>query len=153
MSGKVLVLNASYEPISLTRFGRAMAMIVNGTAVVEEAIPDKFVRHASGMIPWPRVLRLIRYVKVPFRAGPTPWSRRGVLERDGHTCVFCSKHANTIEHILPKSRGGEARCWLNTVAACSPCNNKKGNRTLEESGMVLLFEPFIPSNMVLRTAR
>lgn len=149
MTASVLVLNASYEPLSRTRIQRAMAMVLNGTAVIEEAVPDKWVRHRQGKFPWPKVLRLLRYVKVPFRYGPEAWSKQGVLRRDGHKCVFCRRHADTVEHIHPTSRGGEPRDWLNTAAACSPCNNKKGNRTLKEAGMRLLWEPYVPMKLHL----
>lgn len=149
MTAAVLVLNASYEPISRTRVQRAMALVVAGKAVIEEAVPDMWVRHKSGRYPWPKVLRLLKYVKIPFKYGDETWSKAGVLRRDNHKCVFCGKHATTVEHIMPTSRGGDPRCWLNTAAACSPCNGKKGDRTLKESGMKLLFQPYVPKKLHL----
>jgi hypothetical protein len=149
VTAAVLVWNATYEPISRTRLQRAMAMVVAGTAVIEEAVPDKWVRHKTGRYPWPKIIRLLKYVRVPFRYGAETWSKQGVLRRDNHKCVFCGKHADTVEHILPTSRGGDPRCWLNTAAACSPCNNKKGDRTLKESRMRLLWEPFVPMKLHL----
>lgn len=149
MIASVLVLNATYEPISKTRLQRAMAMVVAGTAVIEEAVPDMWIRHKSGRFPWPKVLRLLKYVKIPFRYGPETWSKHGVLRRDNYKCVFCGKAADTVEHIQPTSRGGDPRGWLNTAAACSPCNNKKGNRTLKEARMKLLWEPYAPNKLHL----
>lgn len=149
MTAAVLVWNATYEPISRTRLQRAMALVVAGRAVIEEALPDKWVRHKNGKYPWPKVIRLLKYVKVPFLYGEETWSRHGVLRRDKNKCVFCGKHADTIEHIQPTSRGGAPRCWLNTAAACSKCNGKKGDRTLKEARMKLLWEPFVPQKLHL----
>lgn len=149
MTASVIVLNATYEPISKTRVQRAMAMVLNGTAVIEEAHPDLWIRHKNGRFPWPKVLRLLRYVRVPFRFGPEAWTKAGVLRRDHHKCVFCGKAADTVEHVVPTSRGGDPRCWLNTAAACSPCNNKKGDRTLKESRMKLRWDPYIPMKLHL----
>lgn len=149
MTAAVLVMNASYEPISRTRLQRAMAMVVSGKAVIEEALPDKFVRHAHGQFPWPKIIRLLKYVKIPFKYGPEAWSRAGVLRRDKNKCIFCGGHATTIEHIMPTSRGGAPRCWLNTAAACEKCNGKKGNKTLKEARMKLLFKPYTPERLHL----
>lgn len=145
----ILVLNATYEPISRTRLQRAMALVVAGKAVIEEAVPGRFVRHKNGQFVWPKVIRLLKYVKVPFRYGPVTWSKHGVLRRDNYKCVFCNKHADTVEHIMPTSRGGDERCWLNTAAACVKCNNDKGDRTLKEARMKLLWEPFVPHQLHL----
>jgi hypothetical protein len=149
MTARVVVWNADYRPVSTSRIQRAMAMIADGRAVIEEALPDKFIRHKNGEFPWPKIIRLLKYVKVPFNYGPEAWSRRGVLRRDNHKCCFCGKAATTIEHIMPTSRGGDPRGWMNTAAACQPCNNKKGNRTLKEARMKLLFEPYIPQKLHL----
>ena len=149
MTTAVIVWNASYEPISRTRVQRAMALVTNGRAVIEEALPDKFIRSKNETHPWPNIIRLLKYVKIPFKYGEERWSRQGVLRRDNHRCIFCGKHATTIEHIMPTSRGGAPRCWLNTAAACSPCNGKKGDRTLKEAHMKLLFEPYVPMKLNL----
>lgn len=149
MTARVVVWNADYRPVSTSRIQRAMTMIADGRAVIEEALPDKFIRHKNGKFPWPKIIRLLTYVKVPIRYGEEAWSRQGVLRRDNHKCVFCGKHANTIEHINPTSRGGGARDWMNTAAACQPCNNKKGSRTLKEAHMKLLFQPYVPKKVYL----
>jgi 5-methylcytosine-specific restriction endonuclease McrA len=149
MTAAVTVWNASYEPISHTRLQRAMALVVAGRAVIEEALPDKFIRHKNGQFPWPKIIRLLKYVKVPIKYGEETWSRQGVLRRDNHKCIFCGKHATTIEHLMPTSRGGGPRDWLNTAAACQPCNNKKGDRTVKEAHMKLLFQPYAPKKIHL----
>lgn len=149
MTAAVVVWNASYEPISHTRIQRAMSLVVQGRAVIEEALPDKFIRSKNVVHPWPKIIRLLKYVKVPIRYGDETWTRQGVLRRDNHKCIFCGKHANTIEHIMPTSRGGAPRCWLNTAAACTKCNGKKGNKTLKEAHLKLLFEPYVPKKLHL----
>jgi 5-methylcytosine-specific restriction endonuclease McrA len=91
------------------------------------------------------VLRLVQYVVTKWRytAGPA-WSRSGVLNRDSRTCGYCSGPATAVDHILPASRGGR-NTWLNTVAACDGCNQRKGDRTSAEAGMVLRIKPTAPS--------
>jgi len=107
---------------------------------VEEAEGDKTL----GPFPFPRVLRLVRYIAMKWRNKAPRWSRRRVLERDQHQCVYCRDRATTIDHVVPTSRGGGST-WMNTVASCRPCNNSKGSRTAEEAGLVLRRQPFVPS--------
>lgn len=147
----VLVLNATYEPISYSRLGRAIALVLDGRAVIEESIPGRFLRHQNGELPYPRLIRLLQFVKVPIRYGPALWSKPGVLKRDKHLCAYCGKTATTIDHIVPASRGG-ANSWENTVAACLRCNGKKSNRTPKEARMVLQFAPTVPmqASLVMR---
>lgn len=140
----VLVMNASYEPLGKVSWEDAITMVTKGKAYVEEAHPTKVIRHPGGEYPWPVTVRLRKYVKIPFSFGEQPWSKVGVLKAHKYLCAFCGKRGDTVEHIQPTSRGGEPRGWLNTVAACQPCNNRKGNRTLEEAHMTLLYEPFVP---------
>lgn len=145
MTTAVLVLNASLEPISRTKLSRAIAMIQRGVAVLEEAVPGRYLRHSTGFIPVPRTLRLVRYVKVAAaRRGPATYSKHGVLRRDGHRCAYCHGVATTIDHVLPRAQGGQST-WKNTVAACSGCNGFKADRTPEQAGMVLRLTPFVPS--------
>jgi 5-methylcytosine-specific restriction endonuclease McrA len=142
---EVLVLNASYEKLHRVSWQDAIMLVIKHKAVIDEAIPDKYIRYANGQFPWPKVLRLINYVKVPVSYGEATWTRRGVLERDNYTCAYCGKRGDTIDHLDPQSRfPALAKDWMNTVAACYPCNHKKGNRTLKESGFVLLYEPTVP---------
>ena len=91
----------------------------------------------------PQVIRLCRYVRVPFRRR-APWSRRGVLVRDRHRCAYCGRRATTVDHVVPRSRGG-GDTWLNTVASCAEDNHRKADRTPEQAGMPLLTQPFEPT--------
>ncbi|GHH88540.1 HNH endonuclease [Streptomyces sulfonofaciens] len=138
-----LVLNASFEPLSTVTMNRAVVLVLQDKAVVEESHPALRVRAAAVDLPVPRVIRLCRYVRVPFRRR-APWSRRGVLVRDQHRCAYCGRRATTVDHVVPRSAGG-ADSWLNTVASCAEDNHRKANRTPEEAGMALLREPFEPT--------
>ena len=136
----VLVLNAGYEPLHRVSLQHAIGMLAREVAVVEEAVENAYFGH----FPLPKVLRLVRYVALKWRNKAPKWSRRRLLDRDNGECGYCGKHADTIDHILPLSRGGDTS-WLNTVAACFKCNNKKGSRTVTEAHMALRQEPFVPS--------
>jgi 5-methylcytosine-specific restriction endonuclease McrA len=142
----VLVLNAGYEPLHTVSVAHAIRMLVRDVAVVHETDGTDF----GGLFPRPKVVRLVRYVVMKWRySGPPRWSRRGVLQRDGHVCAYCGHRATTVDHVLPLSRGGERTSWLNTVAACGgtarSCNARKGDRTPAEAGLSLRFAPRVPS--------
>ncbi|MBO7940422.1 MULTISPECIES: HNH endonuclease [Streptomyces] len=138
-----LVLNASFEPLSTVTLNRAVVLVLQDKAVVEQAHPELRMRGADVDIPAPRVIRLCRYVRVPFRR-QAPWSRRGVLVRDRHRCAYCGRRATTVDHVVPRSHGGQDS-WLNTVASCAEDNHRKADRTPEQAGMPLLRQPFEPT--------
>ncbi|WP_165985394.1 HNH endonuclease [Streptomyces sp. YIM 98790] len=140
---QTLVLNASYEPLSTVTLRRAVVLVMQEKAVVEQEHPSLHLRSAALELPVPRVIRLRRYVRVPFRQR-VPWSRRGVLVRDRHRCAYCGRRATTVDHLVPRSRGG-GDTWLNTVAACADDNRRKADRTPAQAGMRLLREPYEPS--------
>lgn len=144
----VLVLNASYEPLIRVDFRHAVRMLFREVAVVEEAVPGRTI----GPYAWPRVLRLLRYVAAKWMHKPAPYDYRTVLYRDRHTCAYCGRHADTVDHVLPRTLGGKST-WLNTVAACEKCNGVKGGRTPEQAGMRLRFEPFVPTRAQLAAYR
>ncbi len=144
----VALLNASYEPLGTVTFQHAVRMLFREVATVEEAHDDKMI----GPHPWPRVIRLVRYVAATWLYRAAPYSRRGVLVRDRHRCAYCTGRATTIDHVLPRSRGG-TWTWLNTVAACERCNHRKGNRTPAEAGLRLRAEPFVPTRAQLVAGR
>ncbi|MEU1631055.1 HNH endonuclease [Streptomyces sp. NPDC020096] len=140
---ETLVLNASFEPLSTVSLRRAVVLVMQGKAVVEQAHPRLRIHAAAVDVPVPRVIRLCRYVRVPFRQR-APWSRRGVLVRDRHRCAYCGRRATTVDHVVPRSHGGRDT-WLNTVAACAADNHRKADRTPEQAGMRLLAKPFEPT--------
>ena len=137
----VLVLNADCGPLHRVSLRHAIRMLFREVAVVHEARPDARI----GVYPIPTVVRLVSYVVTRWRHSRGPaWSRPGVLARDSRRCGYCGKPASTIDHILPRSRGG-GNTWENTVAACGRCNGRKGDRTPAEARMPLRFAPAAPS--------
>jgi len=136
----VIVLNASYEPLGVVPIHRAMLYLIKERAEVVKAFDGEVIRTSSGELPIPIAVRFTKMVKVPYRNREMQWSRRKMLERDNYTCAYCGKRGMTVDHIQPQSRGGK-NTWLNTVAACQPCNGKKANRTPKEAGMTLRYQP------------
>ena len=141
---QVLVLNASYEPLNVCSVRRAHVLVWKGKAEVLESLPLA-LHSASDTYPWPHVIRLVQYVRVP-RAIKRKISRRALFARDGWRCVYCGDGTSrlTLDHVVPRSRGGDS-VWENVVTACGPCNLRKGDRLLEETPMHLKRQPAAPS--------
>jgi 5-methylcytosine-specific restriction endonuclease McrA len=142
---RTLVLNAGYEPLAVVTFRRALVLVLAGKAsvVAEDGDPVVGPREVLGR---PSVILLNRYIR-PRRTYATAVSRRGVLRRDAHACAYCGKAAHTVDHVLPRSRGG-ADSWENLVACCLRCNNVKGDHTPAEMGWKLRFSPAAPVGVV-----
>jgi len=138
--GQVLVLNASYEPLNITTWRRAMVMVLKGKAEGLEHDSSRLIR-ADQLLP--TVIRLRQFVRVPYR--PMPLTRRNLFQRDGHRCQYCgsAREPLSIDHVMPRCRGG-ADVWENVTTACLPCNVRKGSRTPREAGMPLRREPHRP---------
>ena len=135
-SGRVLVLNASYEPINVCTMRRATVLVLKSRAdVLEEG---SGALHSERLVmARPCVIRLRRYVRVPRDVHRRKITRKAVLARDAWTCQYCGRQANaglTVDHVIPRSRGGQS-VWENIVASCAPCNRKKGNRLPREVSM------------------
>lgn len=136
-----LLLNASYEPLCVVPTRRAVVLVLTAKAVVLEA--GATTLHSERLtVPTPVVIRLTRYVRVPYRSR-APLSRQGVLARDSHRCQYCGSAAETLDHVVPRSRGGR-HVWENLVAACRRCNHTKADRTLDELGWSLDRLPLAP---------
>jgi 5-methylcytosine-specific restriction endonuclease McrA len=131
---KALVLNASYEPLCVVSVRRAVVLVLKEKAEVLHATDEELHSERSAF-PVPSVIRLTYFVKVPFRARAA-LNRRAVFARDGHRCQYCGAHAENIDHVVPRSRGGE-HVWENVVAACRPCNTKKEDRFLHETWIIV----------------
>jgi 5-methylcytosine-specific restriction endonuclease McrA len=142
---QVLVLNATYEPLNVVSVRRAILLLVKEKAEIVEATEAR-LRSERMALPVPLVIRLVYFVRIPRRFS-LPLSRRTVLARDHYACQYCGSQPGkaklTIDHILPRSRGGETS-WNNVVTACGVCNRRKGNRTPEEAGMPLRRRPGRP---------
>ena len=146
MNGHVLVLNNDYCALTTCSVERAMVLVFLKKADLVESVPDRFVRSPTKRFPWPSIVRLSAYVRVHGRR--IMISRKNILRRDRFRCQYCgSRERLTVDHILPRSRGGRDT-WENLVAACTPCNNQKGNRMPEEAGMNLARKPFPPSHVM-----
>ncbi len=146
LSAQVLVLNQNYEPLSVCGWQRAVSMVYVGKAVVVEE-DSKVLHSPSTEMKLPTVVRLSYHVNRPMPK--LKLSRQNLLARDRYTCQYCGRRSKrlTIDHVMPKDRGGTSS-WENLVACCADCNNKKGNRTPREAGMHLIRRPrrpkFIP---------
>ena len=134
-SSRVLVLNASYEPINVCTVRRAAVLVLKSRAEVLEQ--GEGALHSERLeLERPCVIRLIRYVRIPRDVHRRKITRKAVLARDAYTCQYCGHEAAglTVDHVIPRSRGGES-VWENIVASCAPCNRKKGNRMPREASM------------------
>jgi len=148
--GSVLVLNATYEPLSVVSVRRAVVLLLKEKAEIVEAAEAE-LRSEHLTIPMPLVIRLVYYVRIPYRVS-LPVTRRTVLARDHYTCQYCGRQPPrkdlTVDHILPRSRGGRTT-WENVVTACQRCNGRKGSRTPEEANMKLISKPTRPRYVAL----
>tara|TARA_Y100001963_G_scaffold154598_1_gene243692 strand:- start:551 stop:1084 length:534 start_codon:yes stop_codon:yes gene_type:complete len=146
---KTLKLDAAYRPIEIISGTDALIMCLIGKARPIESY-DTVIRSPSQAFKIPSVIVLCRVVK--FRFNALHCSRKSVFKRDNHTCQYCQKTFGekelTLDHVLPKSRGGE-KVWTNLVAACKKCNQKKGNKTPAEAGMKLFKVPKKPKNNIV----
>lgn len=139
---KVLVLNADYTPINVTSVYRGFNLVVKGKAEILKA-GDKPIVAGMKEYTRPLIIRLVNYVK--YRIHKLKINRHRVFRRDGYKCVYCASNKNlTIDHVIPKSRGGK-NTWLNLATCCSHCNKVKGDKTPSEAGMKMIQKPFEPS--------
>ncbi len=161
LEAPVLVLNKSFYPIHVTTVGRAFAMLFRGVAKVvgpdyslfsidswmelRVAADEDRIRTVSRVIKVPKVILLVAYDRIPRRE--VRFSRYNIFLRDNNICQYCGKRFPkkelTIDHVIPRSRGGKT-VWENVVTACVACNTKKGNRTPQEAGMSLIRKPYKP---------
>ena len=159
MQGQVLLLNGNnWEPLAVISVPRAINLVLAEKAIIVEQTGN-FLRTVADRFPVPSVIALRTYINVPRRKAH--WSRKGVLARDGYTCIYCGVHPGdavrnrpitksdlTVDHILPRSRGGRDN-WTNTACACYGCNHRKGDKLPGEAGMRMLWEPKTPRTSYL----
>jgi len=132
--------------MSVINAKKAIVLLYLGKAELIEAHVGNRIRSVSASMPFPSIVRLSMYVRVPFKK--IILSRKNILRRDGHRCQYCGRSdlSLTIDHVLPLSRGGEDT-WENLVCACVQCNNRKGDRTPDESSMPLRRKPMRPNHV------
>ena len=139
---QVLVLNASYEPLNITTWRRATVLMLKGKA---ESLEENSNHEIRNNVKLPTVIRLRYFIKVPYRE--LALNRKNLLQRDNYSCQYCACSGDqlSIDHVIPRSRGGED-IWENVATACISCNMRKGNRTPKEANMPLKNKPHKPFN-------
>jgi len=142
----VLVLNQNYEAMSICNVQRAVILLYLGKAELIASKDSQAIISVSRKVPFPTIVRLLVYIMVPYKK--IVLSRKNILRRDLYHCQYCGKSdvPLTIDHVIPKSKGGDDT-WENLVAACVKCNNKKGDRSPEEARMTLKKRPTKPSHI------
>jgi 5-methylcytosine-specific restriction endonuclease McrA len=138
---QALVLNATFEPLCVVPSRRALMLILDEKAEMVHST-ERLYRSERMAVAEPSVVRLSYFVKVPYQARVS-LNRRAVFARDGHRCQYCGASAENIDHVIPRSKGGR-HVWDNVVASCRPCNARKRDRFLEDSGMRLRRRPAAP---------
>jgi 5-methylcytosine-specific restriction endonuclease McrA len=143
LSGRVLVLNASFEPINVCTVRRAIVLILKEKAeVIDEHALEVHAEKLS--MTRPSVIRLRTYVRIPYQSFRRKITRRAVFARDGWECQYCGRRGSlTMDHVIPRSKGGDTS-WENVVACCATCNRRKGDRSVQQSGMKLSNHPRAP---------
>ncbi|MGI9081082.1 MAG: HNH endonuclease [Thermoleophilaceae bacterium] len=147
-SGRVLVLNASYEPINVCTIRRAAVLVLKDRAEILEC--GEWALHAETMtLPRPAVIRLRAYVRIPRDAHRRKITRRAVFARDAWKCQYCGQERGnlTVDHVIPRSKGGGSG-WDNIVTCCAPCNRRKGDRLPRQANMVPRHPPRAPSSTI-----
>jgi 5-methylcytosine-specific restriction endonuclease McrA len=143
-SGRVLVLNATYEPINVCTVRRAVVLLLKEKAELLEQAGWR-LHSENSTHPRPVVIRLVSYVKVPRDTHRRKITRRAVFARDSWTCQYCGSRSNlTVDHVIPRSKGGSAE-WDNIVACCAPCNRRKGDHLPHQANMHPRNPPRAPS--------
>jgi 5-methylcytosine-specific restriction endonuclease McrA len=152
---QTLVLNATYEPLRIVPWQKAITLLFQGKVEVI-ALHDREIRGVTVRVRLPSVLRLLRHVRMKRAFADVPFSRANVYARDDHRCQYCGHRFPpaqlTFDHVLPVARGGQ-KAWDNIVTCCIPCNRRKGDRTPEEASLHLLRRPRRPPALPALTVR
>lgn len=147
-AGMTLLLNASYEPLSVISWQRAMTLYFLEKVEVLSEYEDRDINSVTKCFRMPSVVRLLKYVRRRYMG--IKFSRQNIYARDNYRCQYCGVRPQVSElsfdHVIPRSKGGKT-CWENIVACCVDCNRKKGSRSTEEASMPLLKKPIKPRSM------
>lgn len=143
MHQRVLVLNYDFSPLSVCSVEKAFILVYLNKSEMVQSANGYQLRSIDRSFPMPSVIRLLRYVNVPYRG--VQLTRQNVFKRDKYSCQYCGKNKDlTLDHVVPRAKGGKS-IWTNLVTACKRCNTVKGNSTPEEAGISLKLKPFKPS--------
>lgn len=149
LTERTLVLNVTYQPLSITTVRRALLLVLSGKADVVHTRTGA-IRSSRMSVPAPSVVRLTYHARAPYRRR-APLHRRAVFARDAHRCQYCGNRAECIDHVHPRSRGGE-HTWENVVACCRTCNVGKGDSLLSEGRYRLHRTPYAPEPLAIVAA-
>jgi 5-methylcytosine-specific restriction endonuclease McrA len=140
---KVLILNQDYRALTICSVQKAFTLVYMHKAELVSDYQNLFLKTVSASYAVPSIIRLFRYVQLPYKG--VMLSRQNIFRRDGNECQYCgSTHDLTLDHVLPRSRGGLST-WENLCTACKTCNARKGDHTPDEAGTPLKVKPFKPS--------
>ncbi len=146
LDANVLILNQDYQPLNVVNVRKSLLLIFLDKAEMLHDYPGRKIRTINSEFEYPSVIRLRTYARIPFQF--IVLSRKNILKRDGMKCQYCGSTRDlTIDHVIPKSRGGDDS-WENLVTACNRCNNRKGNKTPREANMNLVRKPYRPSHII-----
>jgi len=146
MGRKVLILNQDYSALTVCTVPKAFILVYLKKAELVSEASDLQLRSVSHTYPMPTVIRLFKYVHLPYKG--VILNRQNIFKRDGHRCQYCGTAEElTLDHVVPKSRGGQSK-WDNLTTACKRCNSRKGDYTPEEASMILKQKPYKPSFIV-----
>ena len=142
---RCVILNGDYSFLNVVNWKRAVCLLLKGKTEVLK-FSNKEVRDSEGNVVTkvPLVMKLIKFIRTIYR-NKVPFSKNNVFTRDGYKCAYCgSKGTLTIDHVIPQAMGGKTN-FENCVAACRPCNHKKGRRTPSDAKMYLSRRPYAPT--------
>ncbi len=143
MNRKVLVLNYDFSPVMVCSVQRAFLLVYLDKAEMLSHVKDQFLRSVSNSFQMPAVIRINRYVSIPYKG--VMLTRQNIFKRDRFTCQYCGSTKDlTLDHVHPRSKNGKST-WNNLVTACKHCNSKKGDGLPEEAGLRLKQQPYRPS--------
>ncbi len=149
LSERTLVLNVTFQPLSITTVRRALLLLLADKADIVHKLPGA-IRSSHMSMPVPSVVRLTYHARAPYRRRAS-LHRQAVFARDGYRCQYCGRRAECIDHVHPRSRGGE-HTWENVVACCRGCNVGKGDSLLSESAYRLRCVPYAPEPLAVLAA-
>lgn len=145
---QTLLLNATYEPLKVVHWRKAVTLWCQGKVEVISVYEDREIRSVSFTFKLPSVIRLLRRIRIKRRFDYVPFSRANIYARDRHSCQYCGKpfpsSELTFDHVVPVAQGGR-KDWENIVSCCISCNRRKGGRTPLQAGMTLIRPPKRPA--------
>lgn len=144
MERQVIVLNADYSYLNNVSWKKAMLLLKKGKVEVVK-YSKKIINTVCDTFKVPMVIRLIKYIRILYRT-KVPYSKKNIFARDKYKCAYCGREVEvlTVDHIIPKAKGGKSS-FDNCVAACKPCNNRKGDKSCSEARMYPKVKPYTPT--------